>query len=315
MRKIMIYVALLTGLAPVSASATFLGEADRSMAGEAQATKDRLPTTRMDELVRRPMALVEAEALAAGQKAFEQDLSAARKRYGERSVEVADLLTSFGVNLYILGLNQDDLQLKQASLAYLKEAIPAYRASFGPNHPEVAMALNSYDDVDLALHEDDPPEEAEVALEEAYRIRLAALGPDNAETRSSLFALADLKGHPARTEGEPRRIAAAADLFKQLIAVTPNEPELGMESAPLRRFSLAQMYARNGMGSEAVAEARSALQEIEAWPPADRCFVTNFEMARLAGTLTDNGHETLARTLTDGGELERLLACIGEEDA
>ena len=314
MQKAIICAGLLTALVSLPVDAAFLSEGGESL-GHIEATKDRLSTARMEELVARPMSLVEAKGLAAGQQAFEQDVSTARQRYGERSVEVADLLTSFGVNLYILGLDRDDLQLKQASLAYLEAAIPAYRASFGAAHPEVAVALNSYADVEIALQKDDPPANAEAALEEAYRIRVAALGPDHAETRSSLFSLAELKGDPARTQGDAKRIAAAAELFVQLISITPNQPELGMESAPLRRFALAQMYAENGMGNEAADEARLALQQMEAWPPSDRCFIANFEILRLAGALAENGNDELARTMTDGKEFERMIACANQDDA
>lgn len=315
MRKSMICAALLTAIAAGPVEALLLSEASGSLPSQAPVTKDRLSTERMKELVKQPMLLVETKGLTVGQEAFERAVSTTRKVHGEQSTEVADLLTSFGVSLYILGLDDDNVRLKQASASYLKAAIPIYRASFGAEHPEVAVALSSYADVELALHKNNPPPDAEAAIKEAYRIRLAALGPDNAETRSSLFSLAELKGHPAQTLGDAERISAAADLFIQLIALTPNEPKLGMESAPLRRFALAQMYAQNDMGREATDQARLALQQIETWPAADRCFFANFGIARLASTLAINHNEELARTMTDGKEFERLMACFDQDGA
>ncbi len=196
-------------------------------------TRDRLPNDRMEDLVARPMAILERQGITAGKADFERLLAAARARHGARSVRVADLLESFGVRLYALGSAREDRHLMEASLLYLQAAIPAYRAAFGTAHPEVAVALNSYADVLQLLHEDDPPQSADDALEEAYRIRLAALGPSNIETLATLRYLATIRGLPSRTQGDRGRIEAAAALFRQLVAHSANDQRLGGGIGPL----------------------------------------------------------------------------------
>jgi len=151
---------------------------------EAPETKDRLSPELMDQLVERPMWLLRHKGLAEAQKAFEELVAAAVKKDGKGSVREADLLESFGVQLYTAGDN--DGPIRKAALAYLERAVPAYRAAFGPRHPEVAVALNSY--ADLALNLKDPKlrPAAISALEEALAIRTEKLGPDNAETRATV---------------------------------------------------------------------------------------------------------------------------------
>lgn len=157
------------------------------------ATKDRLSPERMEQLVARPMSILRASGLVAAQKDFDALLAAAVQAHGKGSVEEADLLTSFGVELFLADIDEDDASDAQASLEYLKRAIPAYRAAFGPRHPEVAVALNSYADALLQVKGDAALQEGEAALEEAYSIRVAALGPDNGETKSNARHLARLR--------------------------------------------------------------------------------------------------------------------------
>ena len=241
-------------------------------------TRDRLQD-RMSELVAAPMAVVERQGLSAGKAAFERLLAAARAGHGAQSVEVADLIESFGVGLYTLGYEREDRHIREASLSYLEAAIPAYRVAFGDAHPEVAVALNSYADAQLALHEDDPPQSAQAAYEEAYRIRLAALGPTNFETLASLRYLARISGHPSITRGDRARIDAAAGLFRQLIAQSPNDPESGYQSAPYARVALARMYARNRMAAEAREQLRLAAEQAGSWDQTERCFFVGGEIA------------------------------------
>lgn len=170
-------------------------------------TKDRLTPEVMEQMVKEPIAAVRKRGLASGQARFEQLLAADEARYGRNSVQVADLLTAFGVELYSEGFEDDNQAASQASLNYLREAIPHYRKAFSPEHPEVAVALHSFADADISLHGGRLTPEAETALEEALRIRRAALGPDDPETRATEIKLAHAR---RKSRSEPFNSAASA---------------------------------------------------------------------------------------------------------
>jgi tetratricopeptide (TPR) repeat protein len=262
-------------------------------------TKDRLSGDRMSRLVARPISTVERRGLAEGKAAFDRLLAQIRARHGHGSVQVADLLVAFGVRLYTLGQATDDRRLREEALPYLEAAIPAYRAAFGATHPEVAVALNTYADALRALHEDNPPESAETALAEAYRIRLAALGPNNPETLATLRYLAGVRGHPSRTRGDPARIEAAAALFRELIAHSPNDRR--RDSAPYVHTAFARMYAQNGMAAQARDQLRLAAERTRNWDAPDRCLFAALEISRVEDILAD-------RT---GGPREHLMRGSG----
>jgi len=299
--------AFLLTTAPAGAAGQ---DGDAAPAAEPSETKDRLSPGRMDALVRAPMSIVETGGLPAGKAAFERLIAAARAEHGERSVEIADLLTAFGVGLYVFG-SLGDPRIREESIPYLEAAVPAYRAAFGDAHPEVAVALHSYADVQLALHEDDPPQSAETALDEAYRIRLSALGPANVETLSSLRYLARLRGLPSRTRGDPARIEAAAGLFRQLIANSPNDPRLMYVSAPYGRTALARLYARNGMAGEARAQLRLAAQQAASWDEIERCSFVAGEISPVANLLAG---EAVGAGESIFPELQALARCVVPED-
>ena len=248
--------------------------------GVAGETKNRLTEEQMDELVSAPMSIVERRGLPAGRVAFERQLARTRAARGARSAEAADLLMSFGIGLYGLGLRTGERRMQEASLPYLEAAIPAYRAAFGAANPEVALALNSYADAQAELHRENPPQSADAALEEAYRIRLDAFGPSNSETLASLRYLARLKGLPSRTGGNRARIDAVAALYRRLIATSSNDPEMGYLSAPYARTAMARMYARNGMAAEAREQLRLAVEQAESWPAVANLFTRASSSAR-----------------------------------
>ena len=166
------------------------GQALQSRTAE---TKDRLSPEAMERLVARPMALLRTDGLASAQKAFAELVAEAVTKHGQASVKEADLLTSFGVALYMEGMDRNDATLERASLAYLEKATAAYRSAFGPRHPEVAVGLNSYADVALGLRDLTLQPAAESALEEALSIRTEKLGPDNEETRTAANRLTELR--------------------------------------------------------------------------------------------------------------------------
>ena len=184
----------------VAAALALLGPAGGCIAGEAEfqqppdppETKYRLPPEMMTEMVAEPMAALRAGGVAAGREAFEQLRRTAAARYGPESVRIADLHMAFGVELYMRSMITEDQELLRASRDYLHASIPAYRATFGTTHPDVALALNSYADVEIKLHGDRVTPQAEAALREALRIRLATLGPKNIETLATQDALATI---------------------------------------------------------------------------------------------------------------------------
>jgi hypothetical protein len=175
--------AFLAGLGSIAAA---LGGCENHV----PETKDRLSPKAMEQLVREPIAAVRKEGLSSGQAKFHQQLVIDGARYGPDSVQVADLLTAFGVELYSVGFEDDNEAASEASVNYLREAIPHYRKAFGAEHPEVAVALHSFADADISLHGGRLTPAAEAALTEALRIRRSSLGPDNPETRATEVRLA-----------------------------------------------------------------------------------------------------------------------------
>jgi len=160
---------------------------------EAPVTKDRLSPERMDALVAGPMAVLKTSGLDAAQKAFEALVADTVRKHGKGTVREADLLTAFGVALDLEGINRDDQQLERAAAPYIERAIPAYRAAFGPRHPEVALALNSYATLIHNFHDKALDAKAEAALVEAISIRIEKLGPENSETKTAQAELAMLR--------------------------------------------------------------------------------------------------------------------------
>lgn len=271
-------------------------------------TRDRLSPDRQEDLVGVPLSIVQRRGLPAGKADFDRRLAAARARHGARSVEVADLLMSFGVGLYNIGSSTEDRQLRAESIPYLEVAIPAYRAAFGDAHPEVALALNSYADAQIELDRENPPPSAEAALEEAYRIRVHALGPTNFETLTNLRRLAMLRSRPSWTRGEPARIEAAAALLRELIARSPNHAQPQYVSAPAGRIALALLYAQNRMPNEARAQLRLAVEQAASWPSYERCMFTAVETDRIESTLAG------APEGTPDAMLIAASRCFGPDD-
>lgn len=240
----------------------------------------RLSFEQMTILASQPIGIVRRQGLAAGKAAFERLLARARSRHGARSLEVADLIQSFGVGLY--GLRMDsEYRFRRESIPYLEAAIRAYGAVFGSAHPEVAIANNTLADAQLGMNRTDPPQSVEAAYEKAYRIRLAAFGPAHVLTLSTLRSLANVRGLPSRTRGERARIEASAALFRQLVAHSPNDQRYARESRPYARAAFAQMFALNRMAAEAIEQLRLAAEQAAGWPLEDRCRFIAAEMAKV----------------------------------
>jgi hypothetical protein len=156
-------------------------------------TKDRFPPEAMAWMVAGPMSAVREHGLARGDAAFERLLAGEKARDVSNRVRIADLYMAYGVTLYTEWTEKDDPVLLKASRDRIRASIPLYRAAFGSTHPEVALALNSFADVDLELNGDHSLE-AEPALREALRIRRATLGAANAETLATEARLESIRG-------------------------------------------------------------------------------------------------------------------------
>lgn len=266
-------------------------------AGEVHYTKDRLTQEHMEELVAPAMALVRAGDLAAGRREFDRLMVAAMRRYGRGSVEVADLLTAFGVLVYDDGRNAENDETRRASIPYLRRSVAAYRAAFGPRHPEVAVALHSLADVEIELDPDNPPASAEALLEEAYAIRLRALGPTNAETLDVRLRLAGIRSVPSRTRGDPGRIAAAVAAFREGLSLARTSSRAAVEQDPVTWiFGIARLYARHHRMEPALAAVAEALREPNG---ADQCYNFSFALGRLGAWLIEHGYAA------EADELER----------
>lgn len=259
------------------------------------------------------MAVVRSEGLAAGEQVFEKLLSDSRKRHGSNSVETADLLMAFGVGLFVESKDNDDPAAGDASLRYLKAAIPAYQAAFGANHAEVAVALTSYADAEMELQGGAPSAEAEAARERAYNVRLRALGRGHPETRASLRSLAGVKGHPSRVKGDADRLNAAVGSLENLLIDAPDHP---FDVAPwFIRLKMARIYALNGKGTEALEQAKMARVEANRRGDFTACVVFSAEVGEVAEILRKSGNGAVADTIEPPNALAEILRCASEEES
>jgi len=109
-------------------------------------------------------------------------------------------------------------------LPYVERAIPAYRAAFGPRHPEVALALNSYATLLHNFHDKALDTAAEAALVEAISIRREKLGPDNPETKTAEAELAQLR------DPEANGLDDALKAMEQAAGAAAASPTAGEET-------------------------------------------------------------------------------------
>ena len=155
-------------------------------------TKDRLPSEAMVRMVEGPLSAVRERGLPAGDAAFERLLADKKARDASNRVLLADLYMAYGLALYMEWTEKDDPALLQASRDRIGASVSLYRAAFGSDHPEVALALNSFADVEIELN-GDKSLQARAALEEALQIRRATLGAVNSETLATEARLESIK--------------------------------------------------------------------------------------------------------------------------
>jgi tetratricopeptide (TPR) repeat protein len=302
----LLITAVLSLLAASPAIAAFaMQPGDRVMRAE---TKNRLSFERMERMVSVPLAIIRRGDVAGGERSFEALHRNVVRRHGATSVEAADLLMAFGAVIHTDGRygsesTAPNAALQARSLLYVRRAVAAYRATFGPDHPEVALALHSLADIVTELSPDDPSAEADAAFEEALRIRRAALGPSNAETLAALGRLADVRSLPSRTRRDPARIAAAAALYREALSQAQRAPGPFPEQQPTRWYiRLIRLYARNGQAAAALATFAEAAE-------GQQCMATHFMALEAAELLGEGGHDSEAQTLRERFTNERLAQC------
>jgi hypothetical protein len=237
-------------------------------------------------MVAAPVAKITTDGLDEAAREFEAQLARAP------DADKGDLLTAFGIAVYRLGLYGEDDALRRASLPYLERAIPATAARFGAVHPETALAVHTYADALRELAPDDPPRHVDALYQQAYDIRVRTLGAGHLETLALLLRIAQVKGLPTRTGGDPARIEEAAALFEQVARgreANPDQP--GYESAEDARIAMIRMYVLNGAVAKAASVALAADARLA---PDDRGCGTPPHRAAFRSALAAAGREAEA---------------------
>jgi len=277
---------------------------------QASYTKDRLSDEQMEALVAAPIDLARKGDLDAAKASFDKLLRQTDSAKDKSRLAIADLLTSFGVKLYVQGLDSDDDRMRLASLAYLREAVGAYRAALGSRHPEVAVALNSYADAITETHAPVPPDEVEAIEREALDIRLAAFGEANSETRSSYASLANYLASQARSPSD-RYAMEAEQLYHRNLAFAVRDGSSGPDTSVAEIYlDLARLYALDSTADRSLREAKLAEREIRRQSAgAGICVQYNAQRERLHEALKTHGHIAAANSLEREGGLEAMLEC------
>jgi hypothetical protein len=260
-------------------------------------TMDRLTLEAMEQLVAEPMARIASGDVSGAQQLFERMLARARSVHGRNSVQEADLLLSFGAMMHAAGDDAEDPRLRALGGTYAARAVPAYRAAFGADHPEVAIALNSHADILRLAAPDDPPVEAERDMEEAYRIRLAALGPGHSETIWTMLYLADIRAAPARVRRNPALVdAAAAELERAAALAEASAADRDAQFPSQIHLRRARLFARFGRGDDARNAIEAARQAARGGDPVDTCLMIAWVESEIAELLegTAEGEEAAA---------------------
>jgi hypothetical protein len=224
-----------------------LARAAQPVNPNAHETKDRLTDAQRRALVEQPLAKVEAGDLVGGERDFEFLLEGRRRESGPNSISVADTLTAFGVCLFLDNRENPDPAMRQLAITYLRRVVDASSAAFGPDDPEVALSLNDFADAVRTLSPDAPPQEVDVAYERAYRIRLARLGPTDAETAASLAYLATVRGLPSRLAGDRAKLDEAVSMFREAIRTTRLSHNSQYDDSTWMCSRLAHVYVNNKM--------------------------------------------------------------------
>jgi len=265
-------------------------------------TKDRLPDAAMEKLVGTPMAVVRENGVIAGQAAFDRLLAETKARKGPNSVEAADLLMSFSVQLYDENSEPGSAEF-EAARRYMKDAVAASVAAFGPDHPEVALALNTRADLEREMSPEDPSPLVDDLLQRALRIRTQSLGPRDAETVANAVQLASIYALPSRLKRDPGGVARADTYYRRAIDGALPGPEGDERSNKAAiELRLAEFHARSGNPTIALAEARKALSISDGWTPAyRRCQLVELELDDFIELMAARGMAVEANALRPKG--------------
>ncbi|MDX2090058.1 MAG: tetratricopeptide repeat protein [Kofleriaceae bacterium] len=213
---------------------------------------------------------------------YDEALATIRRVNGERSRDVAVVLSNRASILLLHGDRRAALADRATAIAILEETV-------GPDHPDLAAALTS-----LADETDDP----KPALERALAIRLAALGPSHPSVASTQHALAR---YALKQDDAPGALTYAR------AAATTLEASLGLEhpNTAIAQITIGEALAATGDAAGGLTTARAALarlaQHHATHPMLAAAYAHTAQIALLAG---DNA---LAREMFEHAR-ERYLA-------
>jgi hypothetical protein len=257
-------------------------------------TKDRLTSEQRSEMVEAPMRYVQAGDLPRAGAVFEKLLQDTAGRAGPQSVEVADLLSAYGVGLFAADHTVE-------ALSYLHRAIDAYRARFGETDPETALALADYAQATEAAYPGELRPDVLAAFEEAYQIRLATLGPNDDETAMSAVDLVRAEADPRRIQGDGAKIDGLATVLRSALAGILVAPNWRAGDEFLVRRTLADLLLQNGRAAEGGAE-EAAISQI----PDD----ASLRVAKVAQAVDKRSPKTDGKVTMTPAELAQFMADV-----
>ncbi|HEY0012720.1 MAG TPA: hypothetical protein VGB79_07685 [Allosphingosinicella sp.] len=263
---------------------------------------ERTDYDRLLALIRGPVGLLDRGDLAGAEAAFAAQLARHAGRTGRAAIGYSDRLMAMGLALYIRdGSTPRPAEMRRRSLDYFRRAVQASRTAFGPDDPEVALAIGTLAEAALEVAPDDPPAGLETLLADAHRIFAAAYGSNDIAPARMLLHRAQVLGAPSRTRGDPAAVAAAAELFRQTIPVFRVADEVEYNSGLFPgELGIARMYVQHGRIAEAVAlvEEAAARNKREAGERDGRC---GFEsrLGRLAEFMSARGYTAEADAMVE----------------
>ena len=264
-----------------AAVACFAFAATPSTASE---TKDRITREQMAASVKDATNRID-QGVVRARLTFQRKLEAARD-HGKPTVKSVDLLSAFGVELWIRKMRED-------SAEYLRKAAEEAEAVYGPKHPEVALAWSDYAEV-LRVDVLNPPSEVDEILTKVLDIRLATLGASDGETLMSELYLGQVEGLPSRTHLEDDKISKAINRIEGAFARSPGCKNLKAHEPGWMLYSEALIYLRNNRLPQAMKAFHRLAEFAKEHPdgPGPAFYAQWF-----GGILIETGHWTEADML------------------
>jgi hypothetical protein len=254
-------------------------------------TKERRDDDALKQQLAIPLLAAAAGDMARADREFESIFAAVQAKRGALSLQAADIISAFGVELF-------NIDRRAEASIYLKRAIGAYRLATDPDNPEVAVADHDYANAELKRDPDVASADVVEAVRDALRIRRKAFGERNAETAVTYVLLGRVTGNPVLTQRDPQKIEAAADLIRHGAALLPQTAGAKPNDVSDAAFRVAELYARNGRGPQTVVAVANY------WTVAGRqglleAGLREGRTAELADTLSEHGQTKAAQTLRD----------------